>query len=483
MEPSANVLKGPEHNRPPAPGDHAVPVPPRGLAILAVLGPGLVWCGEYIGSGEVILATRTGAVLGITVLWLPALAIFAKMWIGIAGARYTVCTGEGMIDMMSRTPGPKNWVIWVVLVGQLCSGAIATGALASVAGIFASYFIPLPPFALGWIITLAVIALVWSGSFEPLKKIMSILVALIILGVVDVAATTWPGWREVVSGLVGLHIPPLPEWAAAQQKTVGSPWHEILPLLGWAAGGFASQVWYTYWVLGAGYGMARGRSCGQPLDAQQLRTVTPETARNLLGWCRVVYADAGMATAIGITVTGAFFLAGAGVLAPAHIAPEGPSVAVELSRLFSDRWGVIGAHLFMVAGLAAMISTMLGQFAGWPRLLADCFRIVLPPVARYSWTVQFRTVLILYAVSNMIIVYTLGLKPVFLVKLGAILDGLILTPLQALAAGLTIFFVMPKFFSAEAGRILRPHPLFAAGLLLAFLVFGYFCLVQIPEAI
>ena len=105
-----------------------IPLPPKGIAMLMVLGPGLVWCGEYIGSGEVVLATRTGAVLGIMALWVPILAISSKTWIGVAGARYPVCTGEGMIDMMSRTPGPRNWVLWPVLIGQLCAGAISTGA-------------------------------------------------------------------------------------------------------------------------------------------------------------------------------------------------------------------------------------------------------------------------------------------------------------------------------------------------------------------
>ncbi len=38
-------------------------VAPKGLAILAMIGPSMVWAAEYIGSGEVIVATRTGAVL------------------------------------------------------------------------------------------------------------------------------------------------------------------------------------------------------------------------------------------------------------------------------------------------------------------------------------------------------------------------------------------------------------------------------------
>ena len=98
---------------------------PRGLAILALLGPGLIWSSEMIGSGEVILTTRVGSILGIQVMWAIILGIFLKYIIGLGGARYTVCTGEGMIDMFARIPGPKNWVVWTVLIVQFISATIA----------------------------------------------------------------------------------------------------------------------------------------------------------------------------------------------------------------------------------------------------------------------------------------------------------------------------------------------------------------------
>lgn len=305
---------------------NAVTAPPRGLGILMGLGPGLVWCGEYIGSGEVVLATRAGAILGVIVLWVPVMAIFAKLWIGVAGSRYTVCTGECMIDMLGRTPGPPNWVIGPVMIGQVLAGAISTGAVAGVAAIFAAHFIPLPLNVLGWGILLGVIALVWGGRFGLLKRIMSVLVALIIIGVFDVARTTWPGWGDVLFGLFGFQAPDLPAWAVQKYEIGPSPWGEILPLLGWAAGGFASQVWYTYWVLGAGYGMAKGKNYGEPLDPNQLKQVDVETASKLKAWGRVVYADAAVAFLVGVTVTSAFMIAGAGVLRAAEVAPEGSSV-------------------------------------------------------------------------------------------------------------------------------------------------------------
>ncbi len=61
--------------------------PPTGLAVLAVIGPAFIWCAEYIGSGEVILATRTGAILGTGVIWAVVGGIFLKYWIGMSGAR------------------------------------------------------------------------------------------------------------------------------------------------------------------------------------------------------------------------------------------------------------------------------------------------------------------------------------------------------------------------------------------------------------
>ena len=237
-----------------------------------------------------------------------------------------------------------------------------------------------------------------------------------------------------------------------------SPWLEVLPLLGWAAGGFASQVWYTYWVLGAGYGMAHGRGYGKPLDPVQLQTLGADDVRRIRAWRRVVTLDASTALVVGTLVTMAFMIAGAGVLGPKQLAPDGAEVALQLSHLFSEQWGRAGAHLFVLAGLAGMLSTMMGQFAGWPRLLADCARILFPAVNRWEWKVQFRFALLFIAASNMVIVYQLGLKPVFLVKIGAVLDGLLLTPIQALAVGWVLYKGNAEVLRGGSPTLVKPSP-------------------------
>jgi Mn2+/Fe2+ NRAMP family transporter len=460
--------------------DMEIKTPPKGLAILALVGPSMVWCAEYIGSGEVILATRTGAILGSTVLWAIILVIFLKYWIGMSGARYTVCTGEAIVDMFDRIPGPRHWAVWIVLVAQFIGATFSIGALATAAGAFVNGIVPIGATLSGWLVAFFALAVVWSGVFGVLEIVMSIFVFIIVVGVIYVAIHVFPGFSEFLRSLT-LQVPEVPKWALAIEGVKPNPWKELLPLAGWGAGGFASQVWYTYWVLGAGYGAAAGRGYGKAADVSMLRRMTRDTAEKIKGWCRVLYADATLAMVIGIVVTGSFLIAGAGVLRPAQIVPKGEQVAFELSKLFSLRWGSVGGFLFLLAGAAALISTQVGQLAGWPRLLADSFRLCIPGFnKKFTWRTQFRFFLLFFLCTNMIIVFVFKKQPVKLVQFSAILDGLLLTPLQAIWVAIGLFVVMPKLLSKEASKVLKPNWIFAVGLLVAFLVFGYFCVFQIP---
>ncbi len=454
--------------------------PPTGLAIIAMIGPSLVWCGEYIGSGEVILATRTGAILGAGILWAVVIGIFLKYWIGMSGARYTVCTGEGMIDMFSRIPGPANWVVWIVLIVQFVGGTLAIGSIANISGIFINSLIPIHPNLCSWALAIIAVVLCWSGVFEVLKAVLSICVLVIVLGVLYVALHVFPSVNVLLSNLT-MNVPPVPDWALAAEKISSNPWREILPLIGWGAGGFASQVWYTYWVLGAGYGAANGRSCGQRADVTKLKTLSRSTALQIKGWCRMLYFDATFAFVIGTVITCSFLIAGAGVLGPKQLAPQGEQVAFTLSKIFSLRWGAVGGVLFKLAGTAALVSTLIALFAGWPRLLSDALRLCLPTFAgKFRWKTQYRFLLLYFLFTNMIIVFTFGVQPVRLIQISAMMDGLLLTPLQALWVAAGLFVVMPKMLSPEAAEVLRPNPIFAAGLIVTALAFGYLCLFKLP---
>jgi hypothetical protein len=155
--------------------DSQIKTPPKGLMILALVGPAFIWCAEYIGSGELVLATRNGSILGSGILWAVVIGIFLKYIIGMSGARYTVCTGEGMIDMLDRMPGPRHWVVWVVLVVQVVAAIIAIAALANVAGLFFASIIGtkavLVQILCGWGYRFPRLC-IWSGVSRP-QTVMS----------------------------------------------------------------------------------------------------------------------------------------------------------------------------------------------------------------------------------------------------------------------------------------------------------------------
>jgi len=450
---------------------------------LAVVGPSFIWCAEYIGSGEVILATRAGAVLGTSVLWAVVVAILLKCWIGMAGARWTAITGEGMIDLFARMPGPRHWLVWLVLIVQLPAGIVSIGAIAKASAVFLNSLVPLTHGTVIWGIaaSLFAVTVAWTGRFSVLKMVMSGFVMIIVVGVMYVAISAGPPWLQVGRGVLGLQSPEVPAWVDAQVGRPVSPWHELLPLMGWAAGGFASQVWYGYWVLGAGYGMAAGRGWGKPADPGALLALDREGVNELRQWCRVVRVDATVAACIGIVVTSGFVLAGAGILRPAQLVPQSDQVALTLSRVFSEQWGRVGAVLFLLAGSAAMVSTLVGVLSGWPRLLSDCVRIVWPPFGRLAWTTQFRSFLLLFVITNAVAV--VFFSPVKLVQLGGQLDGVLLTPIQAAAILIAFVFILPRLVAREAALALRPHPLLLIALGIATIVFGALCVLVLPGSL
>ena len=138
---------------------------------------------------------------------------------------------------------------------------------------------------------------------------------------------------------------------------------------------------------------------------------------------------------------------------------------------------------WVLAAVAALVGTLLGQLAGWPRLLADAFRLAIPAVhRRFEWKTQFRFFLLLFFATNMAIVYTMQRNPIGIVQTAAVLDGILLTALQALWVGLGLYVVLPRLLPREAWDVLRPSPVFAVGLAAGFIVFGFLTVTEaIPQ--
>jgi hypothetical protein len=103
---------------------------------------------------------------------------------------------------------------------------------------------------------------------------------------------------------------------------------------------------------------------------------------------------------------------------------------------------------------------------------------------RFAWRTQFRFFLVLFFCSNMVIVYVMQENPIAIVRTAAVLDGILLTALQAIWVGVGLYVVLPKLLSKEAWEVLRPSPVFALGLAAGACVFGWLTVTEaVPQVL
>ena len=95
-----------------------------------------------IGSGELILTPRAGALFGLSIGWVIVVSIVYKLAITLGLARYTIATGEDIFEGFSHLPGPRNWFVWILGLVFLL-GAVGYSGLPSHAGRHCSRCSPL----------------------------------------------------------------------------------------------------------------------------------------------------------------------------------------------------------------------------------------------------------------------------------------------------------------------------------------------------
>jgi Mn2+/Fe2+ NRAMP family transporter len=115
--------------------------PPQSFwGILRKIGPGLIIAGSIVGSGELIMTTKTGAQAGISLLWLIIIGSMIKVFVQIELGRYAITHGESTLVALNRVPCPRvrvNFIIWfwlaMMITGIAQLGGIVGGVGQSLA--------------------------------------------------------------------------------------------------------------------------------------------------------------------------------------------------------------------------------------------------------------------------------------------------------------------------------------------------------------
>jgi len=376
-----------------------------------------------IGSGELILTPRAGALYGLSIAWVIVVSIIYKMTLTFGLARYTVATGEDIFQGFSRLPGPRNWFVWVLsllfLLGAIGYSGIALACGSALFAIFPSLTM------VQWAVVVVILAyfLLLGGSYGPIEKIAFVLSSILIIGVIYSLAALRPEVNWFFRGLV----PDIP--AGSGQA--------VISLLGWTAGG-ASTLVYSFWILEKGIGL-RGKDRVSLAEGRSSSAII----KKVHSWLSLIRLDVGFSYLLMIIVSLAFLVIGVMVLRTAGpeggpLVPAREETTLILSRLLTAAAGPQARFVFLIAALAILFSTIIGLVDGKSRALRTGIRLISSRTSRVSDVNIYRLFVTLMCLVIFAFLFT-G-RPVVLIVLISALEA----PMLSLSAIMLIYLLYRK---------------------------------------
>lgn len=321
------------------------------------MGPSIIIAAAVVGTGELIVAPRLGATVGLSALWLIVLGCVVKVLMQEEIGRHTLLTGDTTLEAFNRLPGklgPLSWAAWA-WVPLLISGTVQMGGiLASLVQTVGLMGIPGSTLLLAFLGSAGTATVLIMGRYGFIEKTSGILVAAFtLMTLVALALLFWTPYKvgagELLAGL-----------AFTMPKT---GFADAVAVFGITGIGTAELLFYPYWCLEKGY-------------AKDLETRTEADHSAIQRKIRGMRIDIGVALVIYTFSTIAFFILGAAILNKQNSIPKGLDMISALSEMYTKVFGHWVFILFIVGAFVVLFSTFFVSMATWGRLMADTFRLI-----------------------------------------------------------------------------------------------------------
>lgn len=406
-----------------------------------------------IGGGEWLLGPTTVVKYGFSMMWIVTLSVLFQLLMNLQFVRYTLYTGEPIVNGFLRTrPGPWFWVA-VYLLLAACQGAWPAWAANSASTLFAAFHHRLPGTAPGvddrslvlllgsGTFVLCVLVVAFGGRVERMLEFVNWFMVLFIVGfllVVDllfVPAEIW--WK----GLAGhFHFGWLP------RSGEGVDWILLGAFAAYAGAGGVSNLWMTNWVRDKGLGMGSvvgfipSAVGGKVVKVSPTGSAFPPDAENLSrwrAWWRYAHVDQ-----VGVWAVGCFLGMYLNVILAAALIPAGTDIgqglapgatqAEYLARSAEATFGtpIAGRVLWfttLLNGFWILFGTQLAFVDGLVRLATDVLWTAsarIRSATRGDIRKLYYGLLVLYALWGYVAIRLS--QPLMLLKISANVAGLVL---------------------------------------------------------
>ncbi|WP_298772753.1 divalent metal cation transporter [uncultured Shewanella sp.] len=333
--------------------------------LLRAMGPGLLMAAAAIGASHLVASTRAGAEFGWQLAWVILVVNVIKYPFFAAGARYTVATGESLLQ------GYYNQGIGYLVLFTLLNAVAAVASTAGVAMLTAAMltlFIPLSIDILALIVLISSLALIILGHYRLLDKLSKFIMFGLTLMTLTAAA-------------MALNIPPVMN----SDFVAVSPWQWanigfLVAMMGWMPAPIEVSVWNSLWLI----------------EKQKQMPISKKQA----------LLDFNIGYVLTIILALVFLSLGTLVMygTNEHFSDSGALFANQLIELYSDVMGGESRYLIGAVALLCIFSTTVTVIDGYSRSLAESWQLLTHHSKDQHKTVGLTRIMLSVSVLSLFII-------------------------------------------------------------------------------
>lgn len=177
------------------------------------LGPALIISASFVGPGTVTTATVTGASYGFALLWAILFSVVATIVLQEMAARLGLVTRQGLGEALRVTfanPLLRGALVALVVAAIGVGGASYAGGDATGTSLGLATLTGLPRRVVVVLVGATVFALLATGTYKLLERLLAVLVAVMSAVFVATAIVMRPDPGQLLTGLV---VPSVPDGA------------------------------------------------------------------------------------------------------------------------------------------------------------------------------------------------------------------------------------------------------------------------------
>ena len=309
---------------------------------LRAVGPGILFAGAAIGVSHLVQSTRAGAGYGFDLLWAVLLVLLFKYPFFQFAHRYTVATGESLLE------GYRRQGVWalalfmvVVVVSSFITTAAVTVVTAGLLGALLGWELSLTMMSL--ILLVLIVAILVIGHYRVLDSLMKVMV--LVLGVLTLVAVTVAAVHGPVGDPKFVH----PDIFSAVGLTF------VLALMGWMPAPLEIGVWSSLWIL-------------EKHEAQAKPTMLQANIDFHLGYFITAVL------AVAFVSFGALVMFGTGT----EFSASGVAFSRQLIEMYTATLGSWSRWMIALVAFITMFSTTLTVLDGYARTMGHGANLIFP---------------------------------------------------------------------------------------------------------